>query len=421
MTTPKPARKKRQTRALILWNELADSTARGKTAEAIAGILRRAGFAVYAFNLEDDIDRLLSSVVVAQPELVVNLVSEFYSDTTQLVAVAGYLDLLGIPYTGSEAMCLVACQDRVRTHLVLDDSGIPVPQFEVVRDINAIPDTSHMAFPVIVTQPFDDTYEDEGQDNPVYNRTALERRVLELAREYALPLKIESYIEDRRVHAVVIGGTVLEVLPVVEWSYGEYDEEEEEEETPGEILDASTEDEDADADAEAAEAAEVEAEAEGRAETADPHAAAVVPEGYMVAQLTPDLLGRIRDLATRAFRAAGCRDYAQVDLHLDENDKPFVVDVRATFDMGPNSVFHFACEQTDRGYDQIVRDLVFEACRRAQAFAVTELKQPRPDAPKPAAPTAPAADAPPAGESGAAVTPPPDDNGSSAVATNTVT
>jgi hypothetical protein len=73
-------------------------------------------------------------------------------------------------------------------------------------------------------------------------------------------------------------------------------------------------------------------------------------------------------------------------VHLDDNDKPFVVDVRPSFEMGKDSAFRYACEQTERGYDKTILDIVTTACLRVNAFEDTELQLPRPAPPQPPVP-----------------------------------
>ena len=87
---------------------------------------------------------------------------------------------------------------------------------DAVRDINAIADTSGFRFPLIVTQAFDDIYEREGYEHPIYSRDALVERIADLSREFDMPLLIEEFVRSRRLHAIVLGNRTLELLPLVE-------------------------------------------------------------------------------------------------------------------------------------------------------------------------------------------------------------
>ena len=283
-------------------------------ADAVVSALREHGMVATSVDLEDDIDRVIDAIVLERPTVIFNLVDQYDGDGTQHAAIASLLDLLGMPYTGSEPLALASCQDRARTRLVLDDAGVPVPGYAIVRDVNALPDTSRLRAPLIVTQAFDDLYDDEGALRPIDDREELATRVYDLAREYDLPLFIEEYVGGRRLHAIVTGSRVLDVLPLCE---SEADEDDE--------LTVS------------------------------------------LSQLDSDTADRVRALARRAFRATGCRDLAQIDFHLGD-DELVVTDVRPTVDLGEGSPFAVAADACEGGFSAVVHELARQAIRRARAL-----------------------------------------------------
>jgi D-alanine-D-alanine ligase len=311
---------------------------------SVADALGEGGFRVSVVNVEDDVDRVLSAVVVERPDFVFYMVNEVDGDRTQNALVAALLDLLGIPYTGSDPLTLTTCQNRARAHLVLHDAGVPLPRYGVVRDLNAIPDTSEFRHPLILTQTYDDTYKDEGLEAPIESREELETRVVELCKEFDLPLLIEEYIGHRRVHAQVLGNRVLEILPLTEARLWRVADEENER---GKVS---------------------------------------------LAQLAKDTADRIRQLARRAYRAMDCRDIAQVDFHLDENDTPYVVDVRPMPDLDPGRPFYVAAECSERCFEDAVFELARITCKRATVRLPGEMPTVPPPAPAPAEET-PAAEA----------------------------
>lgn len=281
--------------------------------EPIADALRSGGFDVSCFDLDDDIDRVGHAVVVARPDLIVNLVDQMWGDTMQPIALCQLYDLYGYPYIGSDPLAQTTCQERARTHLLLDDADVPVPGFVLVRDVNAIPDTGELAYPQVVTQAFDDTYEYEGLSNPVHSREELERRIAALAVEYDMPLLVEEFIDGRHIQAIVVGNRVLEVLPLTERAY----------------------DEEQNADI------------------------------TSLAQLDIDTAGRIRQLAQRAFRTMGCRDVAQIDFCVQDDGQPTVIDVRPNVDIAVDSYFAAAAEATEYGYEGAIVRLARIALTRA--------------------------------------------------------
>lgn len=384
---PFTARRKKKPKVLVLYNrpeapegEPAASDERHLDAPvlhlqrledvvAVVEGLREGGFEVAHHNVDDDPDRVMWGVVVERPDIIYNLIDSMEGDYTHHATVTGYYWLLGMPYTGAEPFVLTLCQDRARAHVLLDDAGIPVPGFIVVRDVNAVPETEDLDYPLVVTQSFDDIYYDEGLDRPLYSRDELQARVAELAREFELPLLVEEYIDGRRLHAVIIGNKGLEVLPITETVVPTDEEIDEWEEQQAEA------------------AADPDGDPEDDAHPHEPDAPEPVVmwhERIILAQLDQDTADHVRTLARRAFRVMGCRDCAQIDFHLDDAGVPHVVDVRPSFDHLPGSPFQIAADSSDRGYGGIVAEITRIACRRARILdGDPESEAPPPPEPEP--------------------------------------
>ena len=75
------------------------------------------------------------------------------------------------------------------------------------------------------------------------------------------------------------------------------------------------------------------------------------------------LATRLNLLATRAFLALDCRDYARVDLRLSRSGAPMILEVNANPDMSPTACFAGAV--TTAGLDR--SELIVGLVRRALA------------------------------------------------------
>lgn len=283
---------------------------------AVLDVLRARGFDVADVNIEDDIDRIAAAVVIERPTVILSLVDELHGDTALLASLTAYLELLEVPFVGAEPACLYTCHDRVHAHLVLRDARIPAPGFVTVRDVDLVPPLGDLRPPFIVTQALDDVYQDEGLERPLDDYGQVVERVAALAAEYDPPFLVEEYLPGRRLHALVLGYDRLDVLPLVE------------------------------------------------AARPAPDAGEPGAPSWVWAALDRDTAGHVASLAARAFRALGCRDVACVDVHLDADGRPHVVDVRPVVDLGPDGPLHAAAELSERGFAGVVGDLVLRAAQR---------------------------------------------------------
>jgi D-alanine-D-alanine ligase len=74
--------------------------------------------------------------------------------------------------------------------------------------------------------------------------------------------------------------------------------------------------------------------------------------------------GFIQELALRAFRVLGCRDFGRVDVIVDEKDGPQLLEINTIPGFTAHSLLPKAAAQTGIGFDQLVERLVQMALGR---------------------------------------------------------
>ncbi len=82
------------------------------------------------------------------------------------------------------------------------------------------------------------------------------------------------------------------------------------------------------------------------------------------ARVTEELAQRIGAAALGAFRAAGCRDYARVDLRVDDQEHVFILEVNGNPDISPSAGLARAIAVSGESYDAFVCGLVDQAWSR---------------------------------------------------------
>jgi D-alanine-D-alanine ligase len=79
------------------------------------------------------------------------------------------------------------------------------------------------------------------------------------------------------------------------------------------------------------------------------------------AELNDDLANALRNLAVRAFVAAGCRDAARVDFRLDADGNPMILEVNPNPDLDPNAGWARALQASGRDYAETLAGFVATA------------------------------------------------------------
>ncbi len=301
------------TRVLILYNEPVlptdhpDAESEHEilfTVAEVARELRESGYEVALLGVQRDPQVLLAGVREHQPDVIFNLFEGLADFNETEAHVAGLLEWLRIPYTGCPYQTICMARNKHLTKHLLQGAGLPTADFLVIEEL-PVPSCS-IEWPVIVKPATQDASVGLDQGSVVTDQESLERRVAWLLDTYGPPVLVEQFIPGREFNLGVIEAPDLRVLPVSEvlfidrtpgyWPIVTYDAKWK----PGSRDYEST------------------------------------PARYP-AQVSPRLRHRLSDLAARAFRLLGCRDYARVDFRVKPSGKPYILEVNPNPDFSPTA------------------------------------------------------------------------------------
>lgn len=305
-------------------------------AAAVRQALQQRGHETETFLLDDDPLAFARQLCTFQPEVVYNLCEGFRGDARQEMNVAGLLELLQLPYTGCPPLCLGLTQDKARTKDILLRHGLPSPGYLTVHPGERIPALKGLAFPLFVKPRFEDASCGITAESVVEDPAALQRRVRYVHEVYRQPALVEEYIDGRELNVAILGQDALLVLPVAEIRF---------EKPPRRPILCF----------------------EGKWAAGSKAYRSTTP--VCPARLTSkqDLL--VRDVALRAFKLLGCRDYARIDIRLRDNT-PMILEVNANPDISPDAGLANAARVAGMDYPALVeRILMFAAGRREKTRA----------------------------------------------------
>lgn len=186
------------------------------TIEAIATVLRGLGHDVAKLG---DGRELLEQLLAHPPDFIFNSAEGEGIGRSREARVPGVLEMLGIPYTGSDPLTLAVslekdCAKRLAaTHEVAVPKGFLVKQ---PRDLREITSRRDLPFPLIVKPAWEGSSKGIRENCLVENSPEELQHVIEsLWRHYRQPLLVEEYIQGDELTVGVIGNDPPRVIGVM--------------------------------------------------------------------------------------------------------------------------------------------------------------------------------------------------------------
>ena len=310
-----------------------------ETVDAVAKALVDAGHLV--IPLEAD-HTLLDSIRHVNPDICFNMARGIAGDyrASQIPAL---LDMLAIPYTGSDVLTLAMTYDKAAVKRVWKEQGLPTAPFQVFRTGDEEPEPSLGDFPYFVKPLHGKAGMGIGTQSIVENISQLRKRVRHITYRYQQPAVVEAYLPGREFTAAVIGSNYstvddhelffdtdgYHVLPVLEIQPSGASKG---------VLDA---------------AARMPPE-----ENSGEHADFTPLKGAALAE-------ELSKLAITAFEAVNALDVATVDIRLDAQGRPHLLSISALPALEPRFGYlaQFA-EADDLAFETVIQLLLDLALKR---------------------------------------------------------
>lgn len=308
---------------------------------AVADISQRllsAGCQVCELGIAPDSGSLSGELRACHADVVFNLFEGYADEPESEIAVARELEQMQIPFTGSSSRTLWLALNKHLAKQRLRDAGVPVPEGIVVYARQVPPHSLH--WPVIVKPARRDSSEGIDQASVVTCRAALEDRVGSVLKNYGSPVLVEQFLRGREFTVALAEVPTLRALPISEIDYSTM---------PADrwpLLSYA---------------------AKWQPGSMDYEGSDVIKDTPLAESLRSELV----NLSMSAYRALDCRDYARVDLRLDDlrpdkAQRPMVLEVNPNPDMSPSACFAKALEIAGFDRTEFVLELVRAAISRSQ-------------------------------------------------------
>ncbi len=230
--------------------------------------------------------------------------------------VQGLLELMAIPYTGSGLLSSALCMDKALSKRVLESRGIPTPRFAVVKstgkELGPVRLAPKMSLPYVVKP----SGEGSTIGVTIVEKKAGLKAAIEEAATYSDTVLIESFVKGREVTVSILNGAPLPIVEIIPHE-GFYD-----------------------------------FKAKYTAGSVD----FIVP-----ARLGARLTAKAQETALAAYGALGCRGAARVDIIIDRDGVPYVLEINTIPGMTETSLLPMAANAAGIDYSTLVEEVIKEA------------------------------------------------------------
>lgn len=297
-------------------------------------LLKKKYSVVNSLTFSKDITSSISKIKELNPDVCFNFVESLDGESNFESYIAGLYELLNLPFTGNSMLCLGTCLNKQITKQILKANYINTANFKILEYNSKIPiDTKGLKFPLILKLNKEDASIGISENSVVKNKNQFNKQVEYLFNTYKQNILVEEYIEGREFNVAILGD---QALPISEITFNSL---------PKNLPKIVT--------------------YEAKWNSDSIYYKGTIP--HCPANLEETTKNRIIETAIRAFNCMECRDYARVDIRLDKNNTPYVIEVNPNPDILPDSGFARAAKVSGISYQNLLYKIINMALKRAKS------------------------------------------------------
>lgn len=310
-----------------------------ETIEAVANALRERCDVVKIDCHPAQLPQIIATLIEEKPDICFNI-AEGVGEPSREAQIPALLDMMGLRYTASDPATLCITLDKARAKEILSYHQIPTPQFRVIHSLGEgeafLKDTHH--FPLIVKPLYEGSSKGIFERSVVYSQAELSSQLREVIERYKQPALVERFLSGREFTVALIGnGDAVEALPIIELLFDHLPKD------SRKIYSY-----------------------EAKWLWDDPKNPIEVFK--CPAPISEELADEIVSLCKRTFQALRCRDWARIDVRLDEDGKPFIIEINPLPGILPNpdehSCFPLAARMAGMDFNALINRVLDEAIKR---------------------------------------------------------
>lgn len=233
--------------------------------------------------------------------------------------VISVLELFGVAYTGSSSYTTALCLRKHVVNALLSQSGLPVPPWITVRRGSRV---RSVGYPVIVKPAAEDASIGVEQRSVVRTSRTLKARVEAMLRTFDEVI-VQRFVDGRELNVGIVGDTILPIaeidfatMPKGLWRIVTY---------------------------------------RSKWETGSDEDLGAIPR--CPADLPAKSANEVQRVALEAWRLVGGHGYGRIDMRLDANGLPWILEVNSNPDIAPDAGFARMARTAGIEYATLVRTI----------------------------------------------------------------
>jgi D-alanine-D-alanine ligase len=301
------------------------------TINAIISALNRNGHTVEPIDVE--YPKLVSYFRENRVDMVFNI-AEGKSGKFRESEVPALLDYFNIPHTGSDTFSLALAMNKALTKKILKADSIPTPDFQIFVKGNEELDPK-LKFPLIVKPNCEGSAKGIDKSSVVTTKKDLFEKIRDTISTYKQEALVEEFIEGKELTVGILENGKTTVLPILEIDFsgcknsGEYFYSWRMKEYQGNVE------------------------------------LGLLPRFHCPARLDKETEERVKEVALKTHRAVGCLDISRIDIRLDANNIPYVLEINPLPGLDPKeSNFPIMAYAAGMRYDDLIEAIVMSASER---------------------------------------------------------
>jgi len=270
-----------------------------ETIDALAAAIEAQGYSVVRLGGGRE---FINNITQHKVDLVFNIAEGLGNYKSREAQIPAILEMLDIPYSGSDPQCLAISLDKPLAKKILAASEITTPEWKLVTQRDKLKETDWNSFPLpaFIKPAYEGSSKGITLGSIVYNTKQLVEVAAETLERYHQPILVEKFISGDEVTVGITGNSPPKVLGIMR------------------VLPKNS-------TANFIYCLEVKRDWENLVEYECP------------ARLDKSVMQKIEKASLKVFSVLGCRDFSRIDFKVSSNGEPYFLEINPLPGLNPKS------------------------------------------------------------------------------------